>query len=123
MHKIGQSGKILDRLLGLLLKPGLPLMKNVLKPLAKSVLIPLGLLAAAPTDGAIHKKMFGSVTTTLIISNEEMNDIMKIVRSLEESDLLIKGVTKTIQNKANRQKGRFLGMLLGTLGASLLGNL
>ena len=123
MHKIGQSGKILDRLLGLLLKPALPLMKNVLKPLAKSVLIPLGLLAAAPTDGAIHKKMFGSVTTTLIISNEEMNDIMKIVRSLEESDLLIKGVTKTIQNKANRQKGRFLGMLLGTLGASLLGNL
>ena len=123
MHKIGQSGRILDRLLGLLLKPGLPLMKNVLKPLAKSVLIPLGLLAAAPTDAAIHKKMFGSVTTTLIISNEEMNDKMKIVRSLEESGLLIKGVSKTIQNKANRQKGRFLGMLFGTLGASLLGNL
>ena len=61
-------------------------MKNVLKPLAKSVLIPLGLTtAAAEIDAAIHKKMFGSRTTTLIISDEEMNDIMKIVKSLEES--------------------------------------
>ena len=70
MHKIGQSGKILDRLLGLLLKPGLPLMKNVLKPLAKSVLIPLGLTeASSETDATIYKKMFGSGMTTLIISN------------------------------------------------------
>ena len=61
-------------------------MKNVLKPLAKSVLIPLGLTtAAAEIDAAIHKKMFESRTTTLIISNEEMNDIMKIVESLQES--------------------------------------
>ena len=102
----------------------MPLIGNVLKPLAKSVLISLGLIAAASaTDAAIHKKMFGSRTTTLIISNEEMNDIMKIVKSLEESDLLIKSVSKTIENKAKEQKGRFLGMLLDSLGASVLANL
>ena len=67
--------------------------------------------------------MFGSGNTTLIISNEEMNDIMKIARSLEESGLLIKDVSETIKNKAKEEKGRFLGMLLGTLDASLLGNL
>ena len=61
--------------------------------------------------------------TTLITFNEEMKDIMKIVKSLEESDLLIKDVSKTIQNEAKEQKGRFLSMLLGTLRASLLGNL
>ena len=102
----------------------MPLIGNVLKPLAKSVLISLGLTAAASaTDAAIHKKMFGSRTTTLIISNEEMNDIMKIVKSLEESDLLIKSVSKTIENKAKEQKGRFLGMLLDSLGTSVLANL
>ena len=102
----------------------MPLIGNVLKPLAKSVLISLGLTAAASaTDAAIHKKMFGFRTTTLIISNEEMNDIMKIVKSLEESDLLIKSVSKTIENKAKEQKGRFLGMLLDSLGASVLANL
>ena len=58
--------------------------------------------------------------TTLIISNEEMNDIMKIVKSLEESGLLIKGVSETIKNEAKEQKGGFVEMLLGTLGASLL---
>ena len=79
LHKIGQSGGFLGRLLGPLLKTGLPLIGNVLKPLAKSVLIPLGLTAAASTtDAAIHNKMFGSGFTTLIISNEEMEDIMKI---------------------------------------------
>ena len=107
-------------------------MKNILKPLAKSVLIPLGLTAAASAaDVAIHKKMFGSVhpselasrMTTLIISNEEMNDIIKIVKSLEESGLLIKGVSETIKNKAKEKKGGFLSMLLSTLSASLLGNL
>ena len=87
---------MLGRHLGPLLKTELPLMKNVLKPLAKSVLIPLGLTAAASaTDAAIHKTMFGSAFTTLIISNEEMNDIMKIVKSLEESGLLIKRVNET----------------------------
>ena len=67
--------------------------------------------------------MFGSGFTTLIISNEEMNDIMKIVKSLEESGLLIKGVSQTIKNEAKEQKGGFLSMLLGVLGASLLENL
>ena len=85
-HKIGPLGGFLCRLLGPLLRHGLPLMKNVLQPVVKSVLLPLGLTAAASTtDAAIHKKMFGSGTrpldlakrTTLIISNEETNDIMK----------------------------------------------
>ena len=67
--------------------------------------------------------MFGSCTTTLIISNEEMNDIMKIIKSLEESSLLIKRISETIKNEAKEQKGRFLIMLLGTLAASLLDNL
>ena len=76
-------------------------MGNILKPLAKSVLITLGLTAAASaTDAVIHQKMFGSGFTTLLISNEEMNDIMKIVKSLEESELLIKGVSETIKNEA-----------------------
>ena len=67
--------------------------------------------------------MFGSRFTTLIISNEEMNDIMKIVKSLQESRLLIRDVSETIKNEANKQKRGFLSMLLGTLGAGLLGNL
>ena len=88
-------------------------------PLAKNVLAPLGITAAAlATDPGIHKKMHGSGTTTLIISNEEMNDIMKIVQALEDSNILLKGVTKT-----KEQKGGFLSMPLGTLGSSLLGNL
>ena len=61
--------------------------------------------------------------TTLIISNDEMEDIIKIVKSLEDSGLLLKGVTETVQNEVKEQKGGFLSMLLGTLGASLLGNL
>ena len=61
--------------------------------------------------------------TTLIISNEEMNDIMKIIKSLEESGLLIKGVNETIRNEAQKPKGRFLIMVLGTLGTSLFRNL
>ena len=86
--------------------------------------MPLGLTAAASaTDAAIHKKMFGCGTTTLIISNEKMSDIMKIIKSLEESGLLIKGVSQTIKNEVKEQKGGFLSMLLGTLGASLLRNL
>ena len=123
-HIIGQSGGLLGRLVGSLLKTGLPLIKNVLKPSAKSVLIPSGLTAAASTtDAAIHKKMSGSGMATIIISNGEMNDIVKIVTSLEESGLLIKGVSKTIKNEAKEQTGGFLSMLLGTLGATFLGNL
>ena len=67
--------------------------------------------------------MFVSGITTIIISNEEMNDIMKIVKSLEESGLLIKGVSETITNEVKEQKSTFLSMLLGKLGASLLQNL
>ena len=122
LHKMGQSGGFLGRLLGQLLQT-LPLIGNVLKPLAKSVLIPLGLTAASGTDSAIHKKMFGSGNTTLITSNKEMNDIMKIIKSLEESGLLINGVGETIKNEAKEQKGGLLSMLLGALGASLLGNI
>ena len=103
MHKTGQSGGFLGRPLGLLLKTGLPSMKNVLKPLAKNVLIPLGLTATeSATDATIHKKILESGTTTLIISNEEMNDIMKIIKSREESSLFIKGVSETIQNRQKK---------------------
>ena len=69
------------------------------------------------------KKLHGSGTTTLIISNEELNDILKIIQALEDSNILLKGVTNTIKNETKEQKGEFLSMLLGTLGASLLGNL
>ena len=93
-------------------------------PLAKNVLAPLGITAAASAiDAGIQKKIHGSGTTTLIISNEEMNDIMKIIQALEDSNILLKGVTKTIENETKEQKGGFLSILLGTLGASLLGNL
>ena len=85
-------------------------------PLAKSVLAPLGITAAASViDAGIQKKIHGSGTTTLIIANEEMNDIMKIVNALEDSNILLKGVTKTIRNETKEQKGGFLSMLLGTL--------
>ena len=121
MHKIEQLEWFLVRLLEPLLKHGLLLMKNVLKELAR--FIPLGLTAAWAIDAAIYKKMFGSGETTLIISNEEINDIMRIVKSLEESCLFIKGVSKTIKNEAKEQRRGFLGMLLETLNASLLENL
>ena len=82
MHKIGQSAKFLGRLLRPWVKTWLPLIGNVLKPLSKSVLIPLGRTSAASAkDAAIYKKMCASGIATLIISNEEMNDIMKIVKS------------------------------------------
>ena len=124
LHKIGHSGGFLSGLLGPLLITGLPIIGNVLKPLAKSVLIPLWLTAAAPAAHvAIHRRRFGSDFTTLIISNKEVNDVIKICKSLEESRLLIKAVSETIKNEAKEHKGGFLGMLIGTLGASLLGNL
>ena len=120
-----QSGGFLGKLLCPLLKTGLSLIKNVVTPLAKSVLIPLGLTAAASAaDAGIHKKILGSGGhTTLIISNKDMEDLIKIVTSLEDSGLLLKGVTESVQNEVKEQKGGFLSMLLGTLGASLLGNL
>ena len=86
LSKMIQSGGFLGKLLGPLLKTGLPLMKNVITPLAKSVLIPLGLTAAASAaDAGIHKKILGSGNTTLIISNKDMEDLIKIVKSLEDS--------------------------------------
>ena len=92
--------------------------------LAKNILAKLGITAAASAmDSGIQKKAHGSETTTLIISNEEMNDITKIVHTLEDSNILLKAVTKTIKNETKEQKGEFLGMLLGTLGASLLENM
>ena len=107
-----QSGGFLGQLLGPLPKTGLPLMKNVIRPLAKRVLIPLGLTAAASAaDAGIHEKILGSGTITLIISNDEMEDIIKIVKSLEDSGLLLKGVSKTNQNETKEQKGGFLSML------------
>ena len=129
LSKMIQSGGFLGRLLGPLLKTGLPLIKNVIKPLAKSVLIPLGLTAAASAaDAGIHKKILGSghnhpLSTTLIISNDEMEYIIKIVKSIEDSGSLLKVVPETAQNEVKEQKGRFLSMLIGRLGASLLGNI
>ena len=73
-------------------------------------------------DGSIQKKIHGS-GVKLITEQEDMNDIMKIIEALENSGILLKGVTKTTENKTKEQKGGFLSMLLGTLGASLLGNL
>ena len=133
-----QSGGFLGRILGPSLKTGLPLIKNVIKPLikplAKSVLIPLGLTATiSAADAGINKKFLGPGrryssssashnTKTLIISNNEMEDIVKIVKSLEDSGLLLKGVTETVQNEVKEQKGGFLSILLGPLDTSLLGN-
>ena len=92
----------------------MPLIGNVIKPLAKSVLISLALTAAAATDTAIGKKIFGLGMTT--IKSQMKNDTMKIVKSLEESGLLIKGISETIKNEGKEQKGGFLNMLLCILG-------
>ena len=120
LSKMIQSGGFLGNLLG---KLAVPLMK-VAMPLAKNVLAPLGLSAAmSAIDGGIKKKMLRAETTTLIISNDEMDDILKIVKSLEDSNVLLKGVSETIQHEAKEQRGGFLSMLLGTLGASLLGDI
>ena len=102
---------------------GLPLMKSVLNPIAKSILIPLRLSAGmSAADAAIKKKIYESGTTALITSNEEMETVMKIVKSLEESRLLIKWISETIKNEAKEQKGGYPPLLLGILGASILGN-
>ena len=122
--KMIQSGGFLGKLLGPLLKTGLPLIKSVINPLAKSVLIPLGLTAAASAaDAVIHKKILGSGNTTLLISNKDIEDLIKMVKSLEDYELLLNGVTESVKNEVKEQRGGFLSMLLGTLGASLLGNL
>ena len=114
-----QKGGFL-RFLAPLLKSGLPLLKSVIKVLGM-----LGQTAAASaTDAAINSKILGSGNhTTLIISNDDMQDIFNMVKSLEDSGLLLDGITKTVKNEVKEQKGGFLSMLLGTLGASLLGNM
>ena len=103
------GGGCLGRLFGSLLRTGLTLMKNVIQPLAKSVLTPLGLIAAASAaDAGIHKKILGSGhNTTLIISNVEMKDI-KIIKSLKDSGLLLEEVSEAIKNEAKEQKEDFL---------------
>ena len=117
----GFLGKLLSKLAG-------PLMK-VAMSLAKNVLAPLGLTAAMSTiDGGIQKKMRGDGATKgagikLIIEQEDMNNIMKIIEALENSGILLKGVKKAIENETKKQREGFLSMLLGTLGASFLGNL
>ena len=112
LSKMIQSGGFLGRLLGPLLKTGLPLMKSVIKPLAKSVLIPLGLTAAASAaDAGIHKKILRSGhnnNTILIISNDKMDDILKIVKSLEDSGILLKDVSETIHMKLKNKEEDFL---------------
>ena len=114
-----QKGGLLKILMPLS-KLGLPLLKSSVKPLGM-----LGLTAAASaTDAAIKKKIPGSGNhTTLIISNDDMQDLLKIVKSLEDSRILINGIAETVKNEVKEQKGGFLSMLLGTLGASLLGDL
>ena len=119
LSKMIQSGGFLRWLLGPLLKTGLPLIKNVIKTLARSFLIPLGLTAtASAVDAGIHKKILGSGhnnnnnnTTSLTISNDDIKDIIKIVKYLEDSCLLLKGVTETVQNEVIEQKGGFLSVI------------
>ena len=111
----GFLGKLLSKLAG-------PLMKVALQ-LAKNVLAPLGLTAAmSAVDGRIQKKIHGS-GVKLIFEEEDMHDIMKIIEALEYSGILLKGVSKTIENETKEKRGGFLSILLGTLGACLLGNL
>ena len=119
IKKLIQSGGFLGKLLSKLTGP---LMK-VAMPLDKNVLAPLGLTAAmSAIDGSIQKKIHGS-GIKLIIEEEDMQDIIKIIKELENSNILLKGVSKTIENEIKEQRGGFLSMPLGTLGASLLGNL
>ena len=119
IKKLIQSGGFLGKLLS---KLAGPLMK-IAMPLARNVLTPLGLTAAmSAVDGGIQKKIHGS-GVKLIIEQEDMKDIMKIIKALENSGILLKGVSKTIKNETKEQRGGFLSMLLGTLEASLLGNL
>ena len=125
IKKIIQSGGFLSKLLSKLTGP---LMKVAL-PLAKNLLAPLGLTAAmSAIDGSIQKKIDGSGATKgagvkLIIEQEDMKDIMKTIEALENSGILLKGVSETIKNETKQYRGGFLSMLLGTLGASLLDNL
>ena len=111
----GFLGKLLSKLAGSLMKVALPLAENVLAPLGLTV-------AMSAIDGNIQKKIHGS-GVKLIIEQEDMNGIMKIIKALENPGILLNEVSKTIKNETKEQRGGFLSMLLSTLGASLLGNL
>ena len=111
----GFLGKLLSKLAGPLMKVAMSLAKNVLTPLCLTA-------AMSAIDGSIKKKIHGS-GVKLIIEQEDMKDIMKIIKALENSGILLKGVSKTIKNETKEQRGGFLSMLLGKLGAGLLGNL
>ena len=100
----GFLGSLLSKLAGPLMKVAISLAKNVLAPLGRTAF-------ASAIDEGIQKKIHGSGTTIFIISNEEMNGIMTIVQALEDSNILLKGVTKTIKNETKEQKGGFLSML------------
>ena len=112
----GNLGKLLMISLPKLIKPAISLGTNILAPLGLSA-------AMSATDAAIQKKMYGSGNTILIISDNGLDDLIKIVTALEEHDILLKGATKTTRSETKKQEGGFLSMLLGTLGPSLLGNL
>ena len=115
----GFLGSTLSKLAGSIKKVAVPWAKNILAPLVITA-------AASATDEEKKKKkkkIHGSATTTLIIPNKEMNDIMEIVQALEDSNILLKGVTKTIKNETKEKKVGFLSKLFGTLGASVLGNI
>ena len=114
LTKIQKGGFV--RSLAPLLKSGLSLLKSVIKLLGMLRLT----AAASATDAAINKKILGSGATTLIISNDKINGILKIVKSLEDSGVLLKGVSETVKNEAKEQSDGFLSMLLGTLASSLL---
>ena len=119
IKKLIQSGGFIGKLLSKLADP---LMKVALS-LAKNVLAPLSLTAAmSAIDGSIQKKKIHGSGVKLIIEQEDMNDIMKIIETLENSGILLKGVTKTIENETKEQRGGFSSMLIGTLGATLLVN-
>ena len=108
LAKLIQTGRALDRRISSLWKTSLPLMKNIIQLLAKSVLISLGSTAvASAADVGIHKNILGSGTTTQIISDHKMVDIMKIAK-IENSVFLLKGVDETIQNEAKDERGVFL---------------
>ena len=111
----GFLGNLLSKLAGLLMKVAMPLAKNVLAPLDLTA-------AMSAIDGGMQKKMRGD-GIKLMIEDEDMNDMMKIIEALEKLGIILNGVGKTIENEVKEKKGGFLSMLLGTLGASLLGYL
>ena len=97
---------------------------EVAVPVAKTILTPLRITASASlVDAGIQKKTHGSGTRILIILNEEINETSKTLQDFEDSNTLLNGITKMIENETREQKGGILGMSFGTLGASLLENM